>query len=80
MLFVSGARDALADLRLLTAVVAGLGKRASLHVVDGANHSFRFRQTAVAPLLTPRLKRLILWLTGCSIEPANAQRGRSSAT
>jgi predicted alpha/beta-hydrolase family hydrolase len=41
MLFVSGSRDALAELELLRPMVDGLGERATLHVVDGADHSFR---------------------------------------
>jgi hypothetical protein len=41
MLFVSGDRDALAELELLEPVVAGLGTRGTLHVVEGADHSFR---------------------------------------
>ncbi|MBV8907566.1 MAG: hypothetical protein JOZ20_01065 [Sphingomonas sp.] len=41
MLFVSGSRDALAEMDLLRPVVEGLGDRATLHVVDGADHSFR---------------------------------------
>ena len=41
MLFVSGDRDALAELDLLKPVVADLGDRATLRVVDGADHSFR---------------------------------------
>jgi len=41
MLFVSGDRDALAELDLLKPVVAGLGKRASLHLVHNADHSFK---------------------------------------
>ena len=41
MLFVSGERDALAELDLLKPVVAGLGGRATLHVVDQADHSFK---------------------------------------
>jgi predicted alpha/beta-hydrolase family hydrolase len=41
MLFVSGDRDALAELRLLRPVVARLGGRATLHVVAGADHSLR---------------------------------------
>lgn len=40
MLFVSGERDALADMALLRSVVAGLGDRATLHVVAGADHGF----------------------------------------
>src|SRR4051812_23485877 len=39
MLFVSGARDALADLDLLEPVVAGLGNRATLQLIASADHS-----------------------------------------
>ena len=41
MLFVSGDRDALADLDLLKPVVDGLGDRATLHLVNHADHSFK---------------------------------------
>jgi len=41
MLFVSGTRDALAELDQLKPVVAGLGDRATLHLVDQADHSFK---------------------------------------
>lgn len=41
MLFVSGDRDALAELDLLRPVVDGLGKRATLHLVAHADHSFK---------------------------------------
>jgi predicted alpha/beta-hydrolase family hydrolase len=41
MLFVSGSRDALAEMELLESVVAGLGERATFQVVEGADHSFR---------------------------------------
>jgi predicted alpha/beta-hydrolase family hydrolase len=40
MLFLQGTRDALADLALLAPVLAGLGPRARLHIVDGADHGF----------------------------------------
>jgi hypothetical protein len=40
MLFLQGTRDALADLELVRTVVAPLGQRATLHVVDGADHAF----------------------------------------
>jgi len=40
MLFLQGTRDALADVGLLRPMVAGLGKRATLHLVDDADHSF----------------------------------------
>jgi predicted alpha/beta-hydrolase family hydrolase len=41
MLFVSGDRDALAELALLEPVVAGLGERATLHLVAHADHSLK---------------------------------------
>ena len=41
MLFVSGTRDALAELELLKPMVAELGPAATLHLVDQADHSFR---------------------------------------
>ena len=40
MLFLQGTRDPLADLSLLRPVCAELAPRASLHVVDGGDHSF----------------------------------------
>jgi predicted alpha/beta-hydrolase family hydrolase len=41
MLFVSGSRDALADLGLLEPVIEGLGDRATLHLLHNADHSFK---------------------------------------
>jgi len=40
MLFLQGTRDALAGLDRIEAVCTGLGERARLRVVDGADHSF----------------------------------------
>jgi hypothetical protein len=40
MLFFQGTRDALADLKLLRPICAKLGTLATLHVIDGADHSF----------------------------------------
>jgi len=40
MLFLQGTRDALADLELMRGVCARLGPRATLHVVEGGDHSF----------------------------------------
>lgn len=39
MLFVQGTRDRLATLDLLHPVIDGLGDRATLHIVDGGDHS-----------------------------------------
>ena len=41
MLFLSGTRDELADLELLKPVCKKLGKRATLHLLDTADHGFR---------------------------------------
>jgi len=40
MLFLQGTRDRLADLELLGPVVDGVGERATLHGVEGADHGF----------------------------------------
>ncbi|MGB8541918.1 MAG: alpha/beta family hydrolase [Candidatus Acidiferrales bacterium] len=40
MLFFQGTRDALADLKLLRPICASLGARATLHVIETADHSF----------------------------------------
>jgi predicted alpha/beta-hydrolase family hydrolase len=40
MLFLQGSRDALAELSLLKPVVKDLGKRATLHLTEAADHSF----------------------------------------
>ncbi len=41
LLFVQGTRDRLANLDFLCPVVEGLGARATLHVVEGGDHSFK---------------------------------------
>jgi predicted alpha/beta-hydrolase family hydrolase len=40
MLFLQGTRDELSDLELLRPVVEGLGDRATLHVLEAADHGF----------------------------------------
>jgi uncharacterized protein len=40
MLFLQGTRDKLAELSLLRPICAALGSRATLHVIDTADHSF----------------------------------------
>ena len=41
MLFLSGTRDALAELELLEPVVKTLGNLATLHLLDTADHGFK---------------------------------------
>jgi predicted alpha/beta-hydrolase family hydrolase len=40
MLFLQGTRDSLAEMTLLAPVAKSLGRTASLHQVEGADHSF----------------------------------------
>ena len=40
MLFLEGTRDAFADLKLLRPICTKLGKLATLHIIEGADHSF----------------------------------------
>ena len=40
MLFLQGTRDELAKLELLQPVIAGLGRRATLKLLQDADHSF----------------------------------------
>ena len=50
MLFVQGTRDAFARGDLLAAVLSGLGDRATLHSIEGGDHSFAVpRRTGRAP-------------------------------
>jgi predicted alpha/beta-hydrolase family hydrolase len=44
MLFLQGTRDALADLSLLRPLLERVGPRATLHVVEGADHGFRVQK------------------------------------
>jgi pimeloyl-ACP methyl ester carboxylesterase len=39
MLFLQGTRDSLAELKLLEPLIKRLGRSATLHRVDGADHS-----------------------------------------
>jgi predicted alpha/beta-hydrolase family hydrolase len=46
MLFLSGTRDDLAEIGAMRELCAELGSRATLHEVDGGNHSFELRKSA----------------------------------
>ena len=41
MLFLSGTRDALGEMDLLGPIVKSLGEKATLHLLDTADHSFK---------------------------------------
>jgi len=46
MLFLQGTRDDLADLTLLRPICSALGSRATLHIIDSADHSFHVLKSA----------------------------------
>jgi predicted alpha/beta-hydrolase family hydrolase len=46
LLFLQGSRDEFAQLDLLQAVVQRLGTRATLHLVEGGDHSFKVKKSA----------------------------------
>lgn len=66
MLFLQGTRDALAELALVRATVDGLGPRATLVVVDDADHAFHVRQKTSgrddAAALAEMLDATVGWL------------------
>jgi len=67
MLFVSGDRDALAELRLLKPAVAELGDRATLHVIRDADHSLKVRASSgrsSAEAEAEALDAMAAWMIG----------------
>ena len=65
MLFVTGTRDAFCDLDLLRDVMARLGKRATLEVVEDGDHSFRLPKssdTRQEDVYAYILERTLAWL------------------
>ena len=69
MLFLQGSRDALAELELITPVVRGLAMRATLFVVDGADHGFQVParlRTSEQPVLETMLDEVRSWMVKTS--------------
>lgn len=65
MLFLTGTRDALAERTLLEPVVARLGQRATLSLIEDADHSFHVRAQSGrndAQVLDDVLQRLAAWI------------------
>lgn len=65
MLFLQGTRDGLADLGLLRPVVVALGAKATLHEIEGADHSFAVLKKSGRTneeALTEVLETLAAWI------------------
>jgi predicted alpha/beta-hydrolase family hydrolase len=68
MLFLQGTNDALAGLDLLRPVVHALGARATLELIEDADHSFHVpaRTGRKDPdVLADALKRVVAWMERC---------------
>jgi len=61
MLFLQGTRDDFARLDLLQSVVVGLGDRATLHLVDGGDHSFKVRGRQPADVMSELAETIADW-------------------
>ena len=73
MLFLQGDRDALADTGLLLPVIQRLGRRATLHLLSGADHSFhvpRGSGRTDAEVLAEALDTMVDWLKCLIVPPA----------
>ena len=75
MLFLQGTRDKLAPLELLRPVCKSLGDRATLHVADGADHSFHVLKRSGRSdeeVLEELAKRVAGWASGLAAGPLPA--------
>ena len=67
MLFLSGTRDDLATLDLLQPVIKDLGQRATLHLIDTANHSYKVlkrQRTSPDDVFTEMSRAVSVWTVG----------------
>jgi hypothetical protein len=77
MIFLQGTRDDLADLGLMTSVCHRLGPNASLHVVEGADHSFAVLKRSgrtEAEVMEELTLRLTEWLRTLLLKPVKGTR------
>src|SRR5213083_3330355 len=67
MLFLQGDRDDFADLQLLKPVVSRLGERATLHQVEGGDHSFHVLKRSGrtdAEVMAELVETIVAWTAG----------------
>ena len=79
LLFVQGERDALAELRMLRPVLRKLGRRATLHVMAGADHGFSVPRSSGREPEDVRAEiagAVRAWMEG--VTSAGGSRGRST--
>ena len=67
MLFLQGDRDEFADLKLLKPMVKRLGERATLHLVEGGDHSFHVLKRSGrtdAEVMAELVATIVAWTAG----------------
>lgn len=71
MLFLQGTRDQFAELELLTQVCEKLGRRATLKLIDDADHSFKVPKRAGSPeqVMAGLADRLVEWAAPLAAGP-----------
>ncbi len=70
MLFLQGTRDEFAQLELLQQVVNGLGNRATLHLIEEGDHSFKVPKRTgktEADVMNELTETIQQWATQCRI-------------
>ena len=63
MLFLQGTRDEFAQLDLLRPVVEGLGARATLHLIEGADHAFKTKGRQPADVIGELANVVASWVS-----------------
>jgi predicted alpha/beta-hydrolase family hydrolase len=77
MLFLQGDRDEFADLKLLRPVVKQLGERATLHLVEGGDHSFKVLKRSGktdTDVMTELAQMIVDWTNNLADEPPGGGR------
>src|SRR5213083_1912739 len=67
MLFLQGTRDDFADMKLLQPLVKRLGERATLHLVEGGDHSFHVLKRSGktdADVMAELVETIVAWTAG----------------
>jgi predicted alpha/beta-hydrolase family hydrolase len=82
MLFLEGTRDPLCDLDLLRPVLARIGPRATLHVIEGGDHSFAVPKSlgrSAAEVEAELVEASLAWFTSAVTTPRAAASPAPSA-
>ena len=82
MLFLQGTRDTFADLKLLRPECAKLGSRATLHIIETADHSFHVLKSSGrtdAEVLRELAETVVSWADGIEERPEKPAQNSTGA-